>query len=237
MRRHFFTTGILIASAMLIAVTGCGEKKSGEKPADNSTTTTNNVKVRELFPQEKVVQQFINATAKRDREAAFALLTPTAQQAYSKDGFSLDQNFQDTQCQITGSQPITQGDDSHYGVFVTIFGKDNGETYQFDTVWGVRKNGNEYRIAGLVIKDEDLGEIALDFEKPAQSRETLNQAMSQESAGHPAATANTATPSNAAAPTITSPLQTPIVQPNPNPPQHPAPPAGEIAQPGSQSVR
>ncbi|MDR1494260.1 MAG: hypothetical protein LBT05_16315 [Planctomycetaceae bacterium] len=225
MRKIFLTSGILLAFTMIL--TGCG-KKSAEKPTENQEASpsgqTTSVKTRELFPHEKVVQQFINATAKRDREAAFALLTPTAQQAYSKAGFSLDQGFHNTQCQITGSQPITPGDVSHYGVFVTIFGKDVDKMYQFDTVWGVRKNGNEYRIAGLMIKDEQAGEITLDFENPKQSQETLQQAITEETA----ANANPQTPA-------IPPFQTPI---QPSPQQQPEQQSsGEIAQPVTQPVR
>ncbi|MDR1384619.1 MAG: hypothetical protein LBJ67_12370 [Planctomycetaceae bacterium] len=232
MRKTFLTSGLLLAFATIFI--GCG-KKNAETPAGNQGSTssgqTTSVQMRELFPQEKVVQQFINATAKRDREAAFALLTPTAQQAYSKEGFSLDQNFQGTQCRITGSQPITPGDDSHYGVFVTIFGNDNGETYQFDTVWGVRKNGNEYRIAGLMIKDEQAGEIMLDFENPKQSQETLQQAMTAEAA------ANANPQAAASIPPFQTPLQPNPQQQQPNPQQQPEQSSGPIAQPTTQPVR
>ena len=185
MRIQWVTMGMLIAVSMII--TGCGGKKEEAKPAPGSATTSETKTTsRDLLPHEKVVRDFINAAFKGDDAAAFALITPTAQEAYKKSGIPFQPPAVDNvKCQITGSNPI-EGTPGAYGVYLTMTeqGENGTANMVLDCIWGVKKIGNDYRISAVMITEGENVVHSFNFEDPAASLQEYNKAVAQQ-AGQP----------------------------------------------------
>lgn len=183
MRLRFFSLGIVFALAMIV-VPGCGgdnEKKA--QPANTESTETPSTNGSGegaartlLYPYEKAVQQFLVEAGKGNNQGAFALITPAAQKAYSETKTDFEaQLFQGTVNRITGSDPLQEGNDEYFGVYVDITATEMDPPLQFETVWGVRKIGTEFRIANIMVNlDESAEEVLhLNFEDPVGTRLAL----------------------------------------------------------------
>ncbi|MCL2346825.1 MAG: hypothetical protein FWC50_01050 [Planctomycetaceae bacterium] len=180
MRIQWVIAGVLVTISMVL--TGCGDKKEEPKPAP---TTAN----RDLLPHEKVVREFINAAFKGDDAAAFALITPVAQEAYKKSGIPFQPPAIDNvKCQITGSNPI-KGMPGAYGVYLTMTeqGEDGSANMVLDCIWGVKKIGNDYRISAVMINEGENVVHSFNFEDPVASLQEYNKAVAAQQTAQPQA--------------------------------------------------
>ena len=180
MRLRFFSLGIVFALALIVSA-GCGggEKQDPATPtgeAGSAGNSENGGAARALYPYEKVVQQFLVEAGKGNSQGAFALVTPVAQKAYADAQMDFEAKlFQGTVNRITGSAPLQEGSDEYFGIYVDITASEVTPPLQFETVWGVRRVGNEYRIANIMVNlDENAEEVVhLNFEDPIGTRLAL----------------------------------------------------------------
>ena len=176
MRLSLFSLGMLLGLTLI--VTGCGDGKKTESPAPAPANATPGANTNgenanggaggqtsgvTSHPSQEVVRQFLLAMVNENIKEAFALFTPTAQAEYQKTGLGLKPEvFQGMTFRITGGDEVPDAGVGLYAVYVDMVNDDE----LIDSVWGVRKIGDEYRIANLLMSfDGDVME--LNFEDPA----------------------------------------------------------------------
>jgi len=182
MRHSLCSLGILLALALI--VTGCGDggktpptKSEPSTPPTSGQTTSpavngNTSQSMTSHPSQEVVRQFLLHMNSNNDQGAFALLTPFAQEEYRKSGTILEpKEFQDMTYRITGSAPLLEVDPNCFGVYVDMVSGDE----LFDTIWCVRKIGDSYRIANLMVNYDGEMDV-LDFEDPVAIRKAKAKA-------------------------------------------------------------
>ena len=117
-------------------------------------------------PAQEVVTKFLEEIGNGNDKEAFALFTPKAQEEYRKNNLSLHSGlFQGMTFRVTGSAEMPGN--NFDSVFVEMkLGND-----LTDSVWGVRKIGDEYRIAFMMMTQDNSELLTLDFENPAKTLE------------------------------------------------------------------
>jgi hypothetical protein len=111
------------------------------------------------------VRQFQVAMMSGNTEKALALFTPKAQEEYQRRGLALDSEvFRGMTFRITGGDALPEAGVGFHAVYVDMM---NGDE-RIESVWGVRKTEDGFRIASMVMKF-DGGVITLDFENLEES--------------------------------------------------------------------
>jgi len=175
---------ILVLSLIL---TGCGGGNHTEAPlVDNHTPTpgttpqTNSPDSLKMavtsrgptsHPSEETVKKFLTTLLEGNTQGTVALLTPLAQEQYAKNSFYLNSlssftsgEFQEVVFRVTGSDLASESDPNYFAVYVNVI-INNDVDDPTPTVWLVRKNGVEYRVAGMLFIDDETGsEVTYDFE-------------------------------------------------------------------------
>ncbi len=186
MRHSLFSLGIILVLALIVTGCGGGEKK-GDKPAPannaaspdaSKETATVRTSGKTSHPSQEVVMRFLTEILKDNTQGAMALFTPKARQEYAKTNSTLDPaQFKGMEFRITGSDVLSETDKNFFGVYVDMVAE--GES--IETVWGVRKIGEEYRVANLAMNYG--GEfVTLDFEDPAGTRSTWSEGAAEQQA-------------------------------------------------------
>lgn len=172
MRLSLFSLGMVLALTLI--ATGCGQEAKNStnpntippgpgtaEPSQSETAPQSNEAT--LHPSQETVRQFLSAMVRENTRDAFALFTPKAREEYQKTGSTLDPKvFQGMTFRITGGDEMPDAGIGFYAVYVDMVNE--GEL--IDAVWGVRKIGDDYRIANLMMSfDGDV--MALNFEDPA----------------------------------------------------------------------
>ena len=175
MRLSLFSLGMLLALTLI--VTGCGGGKKADTPSPGTQTPDEKATPPSApqtsgvtaHPSQEVVRQFLLAMVQENTKEAFALFTPKAQEEYRKTGAKLDPEvFHGMAFHITGGDEVPDAGVGFYAVYVDIVNE--GEL--IDAVWGVRKIGNEYRIANLMMNfGGDF--VKINFEDPAGTLSAL----------------------------------------------------------------
>jgi len=165
--------------ALSLIITGCGDGKNTETPKTGGNTSNTNALVpRDIkvtvtgetsHPSQETVKQFLSTLLNGDTKGTVALLTPLAQEQFAKNSFYLNSlksfqanEFQDVKFRLTGSDLVSENDPNYFGVYVDVIINDDAPA---STVWLVRKIGNVYRVASMMLMDEETGkELAYDFE-------------------------------------------------------------------------
>lgn len=173
MRVPLFSLGILLSLTLIF--TGCGGGDKKETPAQDAnapgstdaqkTETSVTTSGTTSHPSQEAVKKFLAEMLSNNTTAAFAFFTPKAQQEYARTNSSLDpRQFMGMEFRITGGDVLPESDGTVFAVYVDMIDEEAGE--QVETVWCVRKIGNEYRIANLMMNFEGQF-VTLDFEDPS----------------------------------------------------------------------
>lgn len=174
MRLPLIFSGILLALSLVVTGCGGGDKKD---PTPDNNASSGNSTARAVqttgttsHPSQEAVMKFLEEMLGNNVQNAFALLTPKAQQEYAKANAGLNPAyFTDMKFRITGGDAMPETDDSVFAVYVDATTEEDDEV--IETVWCVRKIGNEYRIASLMM-NYDGQFLPLDFEDPQGTRQT-----------------------------------------------------------------
>jgi len=181
MRVHIFSLGIFLALAMMIVGCGGGDKKEGtdtDSAGVAKTETVVHVTGTTSHPSQEVVMKFLTEILKDNVSGAMAFFTPKAQQEYARTNSSLDpQQFKGMQFRITGGDALPDTNDFVFGIYVDMIDEID-PTEPIATIWCVRKIGEEYRIASLMMNIE--GEfVPWDFEDPLGTQQAYATQSSQ----------------------------------------------------------
>jgi hypothetical protein len=165
---------MVLAASLILCGIGCGGGEKPSKTEPNSNTETP-ASPEDIEKSAAVIKSFITAILKGDDEAAFALLSPKAQEEYKKMnyGFGFPANDQ-TEFQINAVTPIPGSDNTHFGVFVTMNEKDGEDVIVTLSNWGVRKDFGKFHVVGVVLQGEDQT-MELNFEDLVGSREKMQE--------------------------------------------------------------
>ena len=198
MKLPLFSLGIFVT--LVLIATGCGNgnsttlQENGDnppviKPAEQSPDPTKpevtvSTKGGTNHPSQKVVMDFLMELMRGNTQGVVALLSPLAQQEYLKgNSFPFKPEiFEQVEFHITGSDLVDESNPNYFGVRADMV-MINSTNEPVPTVWGVRKFGDEYRVANMMFYDDELERhLTFDFEASGNSVGVLSDSPAQQQA-------------------------------------------------------
>jgi hypothetical protein len=153
----------LIYLGFLCGVVGCGQS---ETDATSTGPDADNLPAVASSTPEEAIHELMMAYKTGDDAKAAALLTEKARQETARTEKSVSPpGSPNMQFKVGEVQYIKESkDQAHVGCYISELGPE-GEKYETQVVWGLRKEAKGWRVAGIAMKPfPDLDPVLYDFE-------------------------------------------------------------------------
>lgn len=177
--RASFLVSATFFVAMLTAI-GCGESQDPaaasvqptaqlDPPLEPEATAT-------VAKPTEIVSQFLDRVRRGgDNTDANALLTKLAQQEMTRIGRPLAfPGSPNTRFDVHDAYPVPNQENTVWVPTVLVEPLENGQEFQFEVVWTVRRENDGWRISGFTTEGEDEEPMQINFENGAEMEARLS---------------------------------------------------------------